>query len=180
MPLHFLPFSIFIISLLGIIYPLSLWIILVLSFGFSIYFIKTIKKKQFKPKSKEFKEIEKLKKKKEQIEIDKHKTISDQLEYINLNWEYNKTQSQIVDRFLILKAYKNRYNSLNASILPQIIKLIDSCNEKKRVGCKRDVSKRVNELIKLLKDEIIFIKKDKKDDFDITLEVFDRLNGDKS
>ena len=135
----YLPISIFGTSLIGIIYPPSLWIISLLSLGFSIYAIKRHNQNKFKPKSKEFKEIEKIKKKKEKIEIDKHKTISDQLEYINLNWGYNKTQSQIIDRFLTLKAYKNRYNSLNASILPQIIKLIDSCNEKKRVGCKREV-----------------------------------------
>jgi hypothetical protein len=175
MPIYYLPFSIFITSLIGVIYPLSLWLVLIISFGISIYTIKKIDKSKFKPKSKEFKEIEKIKKNREKIEIDKYKIISDQLEYINLNWGYNKEQEKIIDKFLLQKAYKNLYNSLNASLIPQIIKMIDSCNEKNKKGCKREVSKRINDLIKILKDEINYIKKNKKDEFDITLEVYDRL-----
>ena len=64
---------------------------------------------------------------------------------------------------------------MTASLLPQLIKMIDVCLEQNKVGCKRDVSRRINELVAIMKDEIKRKKSQKVEDFETMSQVYDHL-----
>jgi len=140
-----------------------------------VYILYRDRKKEFRPQGKKYKLLEKIRKKREKIEKDKHKHISDQIKYIEKVWGYTKEQNSIITKFIETKSYMELYNKLTASILPQIITLIDNCNEREQKGCKRDVSQRLKALTTLMKDEMQKSHLEKKEHFDISLEVCDQL-----
>ena len=127
------------------------------------------------PRSKAFKEMQKIRKKRDKIAADKHHHINDQIDYIESQWGYTREQSRIIDRFLQQRAYTQMYNRLSASILPQLITLVDQCNEKGQKGCKREVSRRIRELALLMKEELKRKKSEGIESFEVTLEVYDHL-----
>ena len=163
-------------SLLGLFSSSLLWFILILSSSALIYSLwKERKNQTFKPKSQNFKALEKVKQKRVKTEALKHKYIDDQITYIANMWGYNKEQEKIVFDFLEQKAYRERYNKFSASLLPQIILLIDNCNKREQKGCKREVGSRLRDLSSLMKNELKKKKLNSKDEFEITLEVYDCL-----
>ena len=135
--------------------------------------------KDYQPKSKEFKELEKLKKKNTKKELAKHRFIEDQIAYIGKIWGYNKTQESITTKFIEQRAYGKIYTKLTASLLPQLILLIEECNTQNKKGCKSEVNTRLRELIAIMKEELKNSKHQKKESFDTTLEVFDYLVRDR-
>ena len=124
-------------------------------------------------------EIVKIRKKREKIASDKHRHINEQIEYIEIEWGYSKEQKRTIERFLKQRAYTQVYNKLTASLLPQLINLVDQCNDRGRSGCKREVSRRIRELTALMKDELRREKTKSTESFETSLEVFDRLLGEK-
>jgi len=64
------------------------------------------------------------------------------------------------------------------SLLPQLIKMIEICIDQNKNGCKREVTKRINELVKIMKTEISKTKSQTKDHFETTSEVYDKLIGE--
>jgi len=121
---------------------------------------------------KELKKIQKRKLKKQKLE---QKLIKEQLEFIEKNWGYTKEQKIVVEEFLSKKAYIKLYNKLTISILPNLTKLIKQCNKKEKKGCKREVNRRLKELISILKNELKTQKNIINEDFDITKKVYDYL-----
>jgi hypothetical protein len=159
---------------------------LILSLGLFIYFIimlslyfkKTKESKiprlQFR-KTKEQKQLAKLKKKRLIKAEKKHEMINNQFTYIQNIWVLSREQQKIFVSFIDKKAYTDLYTKMTASLLPQLIKMIDLCIEKNKKGCKRDVNRRINELIVIMKDEINR-KRDKKiEDFESVSQVYDHL-----
>ena len=136
------------------------------------------KGKDYKPKSREFKELEKLKNKTAKKELAKHRFIEDQIAYICRIWGYNKTQKNITTKFIEQRAYGKIYTKLTASLLPQLILLIEECNTQNKKGCKAEVNTRLRELIAIMKEELKNSKYQKKESFETTLEVFDYLVKD--
>ena len=135
--------------------------------------------KNYKPKSKEFKELEKLKNKSAKKELAKHRFIEDQIAYIGRIWGYNKSQENITAKFIEQRAYGKIYTKLTSSLLPQLILLIEECNKQNKKGCKAEVNTRLRELITIMKDELKNSKQQKKESFETTLEVFDYLVKDR-
>ena len=119
--------------------------------------------------------FEQLRKKRLRAEKRKHRHIYDQIAYISKAWGYSKEQEKIIDRFLETRAYGEIYNRLTASLLPQMISLIDNCNSRDRRGCKRDVSRRLKVLTDLMKHQTRKQRSQKHESFETTLEVYDRL-----
>ena len=117
----------------------------------------------------------KIRKKREVAAIDKHRHINEQIEYIEIEWGYSKEQKRTIERFLKERAYSQMYNRLTASLLPQLITLVDQCNERGQSGCKREVSRRIRELTLLMKEELKRKKSRTVESFETSLEVFDRL-----
>jgi hypothetical protein len=140
-----------------------------------LYFIWNGKQGIFAPKSIVYKELEKLKKKRLKIENNKHKLINDQINYISQKWGYTKEQEKIIEKFIEGRAYSEMYNKLTASLFPQMITLIDYCNERGQKGCKREVSKRLKELTLLMKEELKKKKTLKSESYETTLEVYDQI-----
>ena len=167
--------SILFVSLLGILYPLSLLIFSIVSLLGMGYILWQMKQKGFNPKSETYKEIEKLKKKRLKSEHKKHKHIDDQITYIEQKWGYTKEQEKTIAKFIEERAYSEMYNRLTASLLPQMITLIDYCNEREKKGCKREVSKRLRELTTLMKEELKKKKMQKSESYETTLEVYDHI-----
>jgi uncharacterized protein YjgD (DUF1641 family) len=167
--------SIIITALIGIFYPFSLtWII-----GFSIvgifYYLFKYKTEGFKPQGKTYKALEKIKKKREKTDQHKHIHINDQIDYIATYWGYTKEQKKIIEKFVEKRAYSEIYNKLTASLIPQIIALIDNCNARGQKGCKRDVSRRIRELTLIMKEELKKKRSQNSESFETTLEVYDHL-----
>ena len=133
------------------------------------------KQKSFNPQSQAYKEIEKLKKRRIKIENNKHKHIHDQILYISKMWGYTKEQEKIIKKFIEERAYSKIYNKLTASLFPQIIILIDNCNERQQRGCKRKVSKSLKELIELMRVELKNKKYTNNEDFETSLSVYNQL-----
>jgi len=129
----------------------------------------------FAPKSKRFKALKKMQEKHEKRAQVKHHHINDQIRYIESEWGYTKEQKRIMDRFLEQRAYTAMYNRLSASLLPQLITLIDQCNVRGQKGCKREVSRRIREMTLLMKNELKRQKFQSTESFETTLEVYDRL-----
>ncbi len=140
-----------------------------------MYLLWQQKRKGFQPQSETYKELEKIKKKRFREDNKKHKHINDQIAYIDEVWGYTKEQKRIIKKFIEERAYSKMYNKLTASLLPQIIILIDNCNERGQKGCKREVSRRLKELTELMKVELKKQKSNKHESFETTLEVYDRL-----
>ncbi len=136
---------------------------------------KMITSRQTTPKSKVFREMQKIQKKRDKIATDKHHHINDQIEYIEIHWGYTQEQKRTIDRFLQQRAYTHMYNRLSASLFPQLITLVDQCNQKEQKGCKREVSKRIRELTLLMKEELRRKKSQSQESFETTLEVYDHL-----
>lgn len=139
------------------------------------YAHKLFAKDSFSPKSKEFIELQKIQKKRQKIDTAKHHHINDQIEYIDRVWGYTKGQRRVIDRFLEQRAYSQIYNRLSASLLPQLITMIELCIEREKKGCKREVSKRIREISTLMKEELSKKKSQTQESFETSTEVFDRL-----
>jgi len=167
--------TIFITAIIGIFLPTTLPYIAILSLIFAIILVFKEKNRAFNPKSDAYKELEKIKKKRKRADNKKHKIISDQLNYIKKHWGYTQTQIKVIENLLETRAYTNIYRKLTHSILPQLIELIDNCNQKNQVGCKREVNRRINELTTILKVAIKEHKTKHQETYEISLEVVDRL-----
>ena len=171
----FLLLAVFSTALLGTFFHFLSPLLSLLSFLGLIYVLWEYKQKGFKPKSETYKELEKLKKKRKKTEGNKHKHINDQIAYIETQWGYTKEQEKTIAKFIEARAYSKMYNRLTASLFPQMITLIDSCNERGKKGCKREVSKRLRELTNLMKEELKKKKTLKSESYETTLEVYDQI-----
>jgi len=161
------------ISVIGFIFPK----ILIVLGAFALFKIVQIwlNSKNFTPQSREFKEIEKLKRKRQKKLEQKHRFINDQIAYIDEIWGYNKSQKDTIEKFLEQRAYGKIYNKLTASLLPQLILLIEECNNKNQKGCKQEVNRRIRELTEFIKIELKKTKNEKYENFETSLEVYDYL-----
>ena len=168
-------FTVIVASSIGIFYPTILIWMIALSAVAMIILLWQFKKTGYKPQTKTYKTVEKIKKKREKTAYHKHQHIYDQIAYIDTYWGYTKEQERITRRFVEKRAYSEMYNKLTASLFPQVIALIDQCNEKEQKGCKREVSRRIRELTNLMKTEIKKHRGKKEDDFDTTLKAYDHL-----
>lgn len=168
-------FLLLFISVLGIFYPAVLPVVAMISFVALAYVVWKQKQKGFKPQSCTYKKLEKIKKQRLKADNHKHKHINDQIAYIDEVWGYTKEQAKTIDKFIEERAYSNMYNKLTASLLPQMITLIDNCNAKGQKGCKREVSRRLRELTNIMKLEFQKKKSQKSENFETTLEVYDQL-----
>ena len=160
-------------AIVGIVFPKSLYIVTALSLTKIIF--ELWQNRGFRPKSKEFKEIAKIKNRHQKKVEQKHRFIEDQIAYIGQIWGYNKQQEVTVARFLEYKAYTKLYNRLTASLIPQLILLIEECNARDKKGCKADVNRRLRELTNIMREELKKEHSNKKESFETSLEVFDYL-----
>ena len=169
--------AIFLTAVVGLIEQRALVWILVLSLFGMLYMAweKRNLKREFNPKSSDFKELKRAKKRQMKIEEKKHCYLDDQLAYIREQWGYTKTQEKVVTDFLEKRAYSSIYNKLSASLLPQMIEMIENCLVQEKKGCKREVSSRLRSLITLMKEELKKRKRGKKESFEITMDVYDSL-----
>ncbi len=179
---HFL-LGIFVMSLVALfVSDVFLSVVAVLLF---IYFVIVVslhfrgrKKKKIilkKSQTKESKAIEKLKVSRAKEAQKKHDFITNQVAYIAEIWELSQMQEKTFASFIEKKAYSELYTKMTASLLPQLTKMIEECLERDKVGCKRDVSSRLNELVFVMKAEIKRKKKTKKEDFETMRDVYDHL-----
>ena len=175
MQLIFIVLAVFLTALLGTFFHFMSLFVAVVSFFTLGYLVWKKKKKGFSPQSDTYKELEKIKKKRVKSDNTKHKHINDQVSYISEVWGYTQEQEKIITRFIEGRAYSAMYNKLTASLLPQIIILIDNCNARGQKGCKREVSKRLRELTNLMKVELKKKKSQNHQGFETTLEVYDHL-----
>ena len=167
--------SIIITSLLGIYYPSLLVWLIAFSIIALIYLLIQYNTDGYKPKSKTYKALEKIKKRREKTNQSKHIHINDQIDYIEEYWGYTKEQKKIIENFIEKRAYSEIYNKLTASLIPQVITLIDNCNAREQKGCKREVSRRIRELTSIMKEELKKKKSKSNESFETTLEVYDQL-----
>lgn len=166
----------FLAAIAGVFYPSRMAGVALISFvAAAILWWKKIRTNRFTPKSKPFKEMQKIEKKREKIAADKHHHINDQIDYIEMRWGYTQEQKRIMERFLQQRAYTQMYNRLSASLLPQLITLVDHCNEREQKGCRKEVSKRIRELTMIMKDELLRKKSQSQESFETTLAVYDHL-----
>jgi len=162
-------------AFIGIVFPFILkWIVGVVIIAI-IYLWYKYRKYTFVPQSDTYKELEKIKKKRAKVDSNKHKQINDQVAYISKVWGYTKEQEKIIEKFIESRAYSEMYNKLTASLFPQMITLIDYCNERGQKGCKREVAKRLRELTTLMKEELKKKKILKSESYETTLEVYDQI-----
>lgn len=169
--------GIFPTAVLGTLYPVSMPWAALLSFCIGAYSLWSMRRERasFSPRSKAFKEMQKIRRKQEKIAGDKHSHINDQIDYIASEWGYTREQERTIERFLEQRAYREIYNRFSASLLPQLIALVDHCNQRGRKGCKREVSRRIRELTQLMKEELKRKKSESRESFEVTLEVYDHL-----
>lgn len=144
----------------------------------SLYFKKKkdakIPRLQFR-KTREQKQLAKIKKKRLIQAEKKHEMINNQFTYIQNIWNLSREQQKTFVLFIEKRAYSDLYTKMTASLLPQIIKMIDLCIEQNKKGCKRNVSKRINELVTIMKEEIKRKKSKKIEDFETMSQVYDHL-----
>jgi len=162
-------------ALFGILFPLYLPLLLGVTLLGLGYVAWKLKQKGFKPQSDTYKILEKMKKKRAKKAKNQHKHINDQIAYIDEVWGYTKEQEKTIKKFIESRAYSEIYNKLTASLLPQIITLIDNCNTRVQKGCKREVSRRLRELTALMKVELKKKKTQSLESFETSLEVYDQL-----
>lgn len=170
-----LPLAVFFTALSGWLYPVVLPVLVLLSLCWLVYVLWSQREKGFKPQSDTYKALEKIKKKRHKADNKKHKHINDQIAYIDEVWGYTKEQKKIIEKFIDERAYSEMYNKLTASLLPQIIKLIDNCNNRGQKGCKREVSRRLRALSLIMKKELQKKQSQSTESFETTLEVYDQL-----
>ncbi len=167
--------GIIVTALAGIFFPSALLWIALFSGTALLYFLWQIRKEGYRPKSKTYRSLEKIKKRRSKTEQTKHIHINDQIAYIQEYWGYTKEQEKIIEKFVTTRAYSESYNKLTASLFPQIIALIDNCNARGQKGCKREVSRRIRELTDIMKIELKKKKSKNTESFETTLEVYDHL-----
>jgi len=168
--------GLFFAAIIGVFYPdWMLWVVIASFVAGGVLWWKKINTRHFAPRSKAFKEMQKIQKKRDKIATDKHHHINDQIDYIERHWGYTQEQQRTIDRFLQQRAYTQMYNRLSASLLPQLITLVDHCNGKEQKGCKREVSRRIKELTLIMKEELKRKKTQSQESFETTLEVYDHL-----
>jgi len=167
--------SIIVTALVGLFFPSALLWIAVFSALALLYLLWDMRKEGYQPKGKTYKALEKIKKKREKTEQNKHIHINDQIAYIEEYWGYTKEQKRVIERFVEKRAYSESYNKLTASLIPQIIALIDNCNARGQKGCKREVSKRIRDLSDIMKAELKKKRSKTTESFETTLEVYDHL-----
>ncbi len=168
--------GLFLAALAGVFYPGWMpWMAAASAVAVAAGWWKSYNRSHFAPRSKTFREMQKIRKKREKIALDKHHHINDQIEYIETQWGYTQEQKRTIDRFLQQRAYTQMYNRLSASLLPQLIILVDRCNHREQKGCKREVSRRIRELTLVMKDELKRKKSQSRESFEVTLEVYDHL-----
>jgi len=165
------------ISIIGIFSPASLPWAAVVSLALVLFggWKRWSALRQSTPRSKAFRELQKIREKHQKIATDRHHHINDQIAYIETEWGYTREQNRVIERFLKQRAYSKMYNRLSASILPQLITLVDQCNAKGQKGCKREVSRRIRELTQLMREELRRKKTESRENFEVSLEVYDHL-----
>jgi ABC-type transport system involved in cytochrome bd biosynthesis fused ATPase/permease subunit len=126
-------------------------------------------------KNREHKLLQKITKKRHIEQEKKHETINNQVAHIQQMWELSQDQQKTFVRFIEKRAYSDLYTKMTASLLPQLIRMIEICLEQNKSGCKRQIQKRINELVKIMKAEISRTDAKKRDDFETTSEVYDQL-----
>ncbi len=126
-------------------------------------------------RTKEQKAFAKLKKRRLIEAEKKHEIINNQIAYIQTLWPLSKEQQKTFITFIEKRAYSDLYTKMTASLLPQLIKMIDACLAQNKKGCKRDVTKRINELVAIMKEEIKRKKSQKVEDFETITQVYDHL-----
>ncbi len=161
----------FFISTLALV--LFIYFVVVVSLHFRAK--KSEKKRQPKPHSKEAKALVKLQEKQEKEAHKKHDYITQQVSYITQIWQLSQMQEKTFENFIEKKAYSDLYTKMTASLLPQLTKMIEECLARNMVGCKRDVSSRLNELVFVMKAEIKRKNRAKKEDFETMRDVYDHL-----
>ncbi len=162
-------FTFFILSI-----ALFIYFILMLSMYFKKKKDNKIPRLQFR-KTKEQKQLAKIKKRKLIQAEKKHEMINNQFTYIQNIWNLSHQQQKTFVTFIEKRAYSDLYTKMTASLLPQLIKMIDLCIQKHKKGCKRDVSKRINDLVTIMKNEIKRKKSKKSEDFETLSQVYDYL-----
>jgi len=167
--------GIIVTALAGLFFPSALLWIVLFSGITLFYFLWQMHKEGYRPKSKTYKALEKLKSRRERTEQTKHIHINDQIAYIQEYWGYTKEQEKIIEKFVNTRAYSESYNKLTASLFPQIIALIDNCNARGQKGCKREVSRRIRDLTDIMKIELKKKRSHSTESFETTLEVYDHL-----
>jgi len=182
--LNYFLLGVFITTLSAVIVNTST--LLILSLGLFIYFIIMLglyfkKKKESKipllqiRKTKQQRQLAKIKKKRLIQAEKKHEMINNQFAYIQNVWMLSRDQQKSFVTFIEKRAYTDLYTKMTASLLPQLIKMIDSCIEQNKKGCKRNVTKRINELVSIMKEEIKRTKEKKTEDFETISQVYDHL-----
>ncbi len=181
--IHHFFFGVFVTSLLSFFFDDVVFA--VLSVTLFIYFIIVVslhfrvkKKKKTVLKStqnKEHKAIKKLKTARAKEAEKKHAIITNQVAYIAEIWELSQQQEKTFLAFIEKRAYSDLYTKMTAALLPQLTKMIEECIERDKVGCKREVSARLNELVLVMKAEIKRNQKAKKENFDTLRDVYDHL-----
>ncbi len=157
---------------------LALLLFIYLTIVVSLYFRRKRNRKTTRlqvKKTKEYKIFEKITKKRDLEKAQKHDNINNQIAHIQDLWDLSQDQEKTFARFIEKRAYTDLYSKMTASLLPQLIKMIEICLEQHKSGCKREVQRRLNELTKLMKTEINRVRAKKKDDFETTSEVYDKL-----
>ena len=171
--------GLFFTAIVGIFYPDWMpWVAIVSFVALGALWWKKMTPLHSAPRSKAFREMQKIQKKRDKIATDKHHHINDQIDYIERHWGYTQEQQRTIDRFLQQRAYTQMYNRLSASLLPQLITLVDHCNGREQKGCKREVSRRIKELTLIMKTELKRKRTQSRESFETTLEVYDHLLRD--
>lgn len=175
-------FGVFVASILSFFFEGLFFSVLMV--GLFIYFIIVVSLhfrkmkggKKLKVKmTKEQKGLEKLKDARLKEAQNKHDFITNQIAYIASIWELSQMQEKTFSTFVEKKAYSELYTKMTASLLPQLTRMIEECLERDMLGCKRDVSSRLNELVFVMKAEIKRKKKRKKENFETMRDVYDHL-----
>lgn len=173
--------GVFVTSTLSLVYlQLMLWseifsVVLLLIISWKLLSIQKATQQIFIPQSKHYKYMQKIEKKRQKSDNDKYHYISDQIKYIESHWGYNRTQKRVIETFLAQQAYLNSYNRLNGSLLPQLIAMIEQCLKQEQRSCKRAVSKRIREMIELMKKELEKHNEQSREKLETTIEVYDHL-----
>ena len=157
---------------------IALLLFIYLTVVVSLYFRRKKREKKNRlqiKKSKEHKIFEKITKKREIEKAQKHDNINNQVARIQELWDLSQDQQKTFVRFIEKRAYTDLYTKMTASLLPQLIKMIEICIDQQKSGCKREVQRRINDLTKIMKAEINRVQAKKKDDFETTSEVYDQL-----
>ena len=175
MPWIWISLSVLLTAGLGIGYPVLLPWMAMAALLSGILLLWQEKKRGSAPRDRQHKQLKRIEKKRHKEEQSRHLHIHDQIRYISQKWGYTQEQSRVIERFIEQRAYSDSYNRLTASLLPQLITLIDQCNAKGQKGCKREVGRRIRELTELMKAELKRQSSRRQESFEVALEVYDRL-----